>query len=430
MDILEFYGLKEDPFKLTPDPMYFFPSVSHNEALQSLNYVVQQREGFCLVSGDPGTGKTTLLNVFKENWKDRAEIALIFTPRLSPEEFLMAVLEDLNIRVTSANKNELLRTFRDFLIEKTGMGTPVIIIVDEAQNLPDETLEELRLLSNLETYKDKLLQIILIGQTELEQRLSGANLKQLSQRITVRVRLNPLSPKETLEYMNYRLIKAGRGFLKLDEGLLRHVHGFSAGIPRLINILSSRAIMSAYIEGSNIVAIKHVKYAIRHLKGGVTDKGMKRTRGLLYVVLLYSLLAVILTMAYFNITVPESLITYIPHVTEHKYTGATVIKTGEDRQPVQIPHQEISPEEKPQKSPISERAVKPLKYALVSVTAANVRGEPDIAVPRVGMVYKGDRIEIFGEGIDDKGEKWYKIIMPGDKEGWLSEKVITLTKNP
>lgn len=292
MDILEFYGLKEDPFKLTPDPMYFFPSSSHNEALLSLNYVVQQREGFCLVTGEPGTGKTTVLNVFKEGWKDKAEIALIVTPRLSPEEFLLSLLEDLNIKLMLTSKNAILKAFRDFLVEKSLAGKPVIIIVDEAQNLPDETLEELRLLSNLENDKEKLLQIILIAQPELEKRLKD-KLKQLNQRITVRARLSPLSSNETIEYINYRLIKAGKGFLKLEDGLSRPIYKFSAGIPRLINILASRATMSAYLEESNIVTRKHIRYAIRHLKSGFIDKEIKRRPGLIYALLAVLILLII-----------------------------------------------------------------------------------------------------------------------------------------
>src|SRR3989304_812893 len=136
MNILEFFGLKEDPFRLTPDPAYFFPSAGHNEALQSLNYLVEQREGFCLVSGEPGTGKTTLISVFMENWKEKAEIAMILTPRLSPEEFLMAVLDDFNVKSEKSNKNDILKAFRDFLVDRAQEGRPVIIIVDEAQNLP------------------------------------------------------------------------------------------------------------------------------------------------------------------------------------------------------------------------------------------------------------------------------------------------------
>src|SRR4030067_1802787 len=182
MDFLSFFGLKEDPFKLTPDPAYFYPSSTHNEGLLLLNYSIEQKEGFTTVIGDPGSGKTTLLNVFLEKWRSRAEIAIVLTPRLSPEEFLVSILEDLDISFKRKNKNEIIKAFRDFMIEKSSEGKWVIIIVDEAQNLPDETLEELRLLSNLENDKDKLLQIVLLGQPELESKLRSNRLRQLKQR--------------------------------------------------------------------------------------------------------------------------------------------------------------------------------------------------------------------------------------------------------
>lgn len=268
MSFLEFYGLKEDPFKLSPDPVYFYPSTAHSVALDSLDYTVEQKEGFCLVSGEPGTGKTTLLKVFMDRWKDRAEMALILTPRLGPEEFLEAVLEDLGVESGGKGKVQMLKAFRDFLIERSEVGWPVIIIVDEAQELPDETLEELRLLSNIETEKEKLMQIVLVGQSEIEKRLAAPALRQLDQRIAVRVRLAPLTAGEIIAYINHRLIRAGKGFLKLDDRMVRLIHRFSGGVPRVINVIASRTIMSAYLEGHNVVTARHVKCAIDHLDGG------------------------------------------------------------------------------------------------------------------------------------------------------------------
>ncbi|MDP2688764.1 MAG: AAA family ATPase [Deltaproteobacteria bacterium] len=269
MNFLEFYGLREDPFRLSPDPVYFYPSASHRVALDSLDYAVEQKEGFCLVSGEPGTGKTTLLKVFIDRWKERADIALILTPRLGPEEFLQALLEELNVReYGGSGKMRLIKAFRDFLLERSEDKRPVVIIVDEAQEIPDGTLEELRLLSNLETEKEKLLQIVLVGQPEMEKRLSTEALRQLDQRITVRARLAPLTAEEITAYINHRLIRAGKGFLRLDDRMVRLIHRFSRGIPRIINVITSRTIMSAYLEGHNVVTEKHVKYAIDHLDGG------------------------------------------------------------------------------------------------------------------------------------------------------------------
>lgn len=283
MNFLEFYGLKEDPFRLSPDPVYFYPSRSHQVALDSLDYTVEQKEGFCLISGEPGTGKTTLLKVFIDKWKERASIALILTPRLGPEEFLQALLEELNVECadigtgtgTGKGKINMLKAFRDFLLEMSERKRPVVIIVDEAQELPDETLEELRLLSNLETEKEKLLQIILVGQPEIEGRLSASSLRQLDQRINVRARVVPLTAGEITAYINHRLIRAGKGFLRLDDKMVRMIKGFSMGVPRIINVITSRTIMAAYLEGQNVVTARHVRYAIDHLD---SDRPARRLR--------------------------------------------------------------------------------------------------------------------------------------------------------
>jgi general secretion pathway protein A len=265
MDFLRFFGLKKDPFKLVPDPAFFYPSPCHNEGLLLMDYSIRQKEGFLLIIGDPGTGKTTMLNVFLKKWKAKAEIAIILTPRLSPEEFLSAVAEDLDINIENMNKNEIIKSLRDFMTIKASKRKRIIIIVDEAQNLPDETLEELRLLSNIETSKDKLLQIILSGQPELEARLRADNLRQLNQRIANRVYLKNFNPDETLDYINFRIAKAGRKTLQVHRKTCRAAHKLTKGIPRLINMLISRALMAAYLEESSLVLPRHIDHAVKSL---------------------------------------------------------------------------------------------------------------------------------------------------------------------
>ena len=272
MDYFEFYGLREDPFRLTPDTEFFFPSDNHRLALDSLDYAVEHKEGFCLIAGEPGTGKTTALKVFVNKWKERAEIALILTPRLSPKEFLAAVLDELGSGRGGGKKIDLIKAFRDFLLEKSLSGRPVVIIVDEAQDLSDDTLEELRLLSNMETEKEKLLQIILVGQSALEKRLKSEALKQLDQRIAVRVRLRPLTPEELYRYLNHRLQRAGGGYLKTGRGVAAAIFRYSKGVPRMVNIIASRAVMVAYLERRNSIKPGHVRCAARHLEGGPSAK--------------------------------------------------------------------------------------------------------------------------------------------------------------
>jgi general secretion pathway protein A len=255
---LSFFNLNDDPFRLTPDTAYFYNSPAHATALQSLEYCVTHKEGFCVLTGDPGTGKTTILRLFTEKWKERAEIALIMTPRLMPDEFFRAILDDFKIPL-SDSKNEMLKSFRDFLLTHAANDKRIAIIVDEAQELPDTTLEELRLLSNLETEKEKLLQIILIGQPELSNKLIRNPLRQLNQRITVRVKLNPLTAAETSDYINTRLIKGGNSSLLFNQKAKELIYSLSKGIPRTINLLSSRGLMSAFLEGTHEVTEKHIE---------------------------------------------------------------------------------------------------------------------------------------------------------------------------
>ena len=257
-DYLSFFNLNDDPFRLTPDTAYFYNSPAHATALQSLEYCITHKEGFCVLTGDPGTGKTTIQRLFTEKWKGKAEIALIMTPRLMPDEFFRAILDDFKIPL-SDSKNEMLKSFRDFLLTHATNNRRIAIIVDEAQELPDTTLEELRLLSNLETEKEKLLQIILIGQPELSNKLLRTPLRQLNQRITVRVKLNPLTAAETSDYINTRLIKGGNSSLLFNQKAKELIYNLSKGIPRTINLLASRGLMSAFLEGSSEVLEKHIE---------------------------------------------------------------------------------------------------------------------------------------------------------------------------
>jgi len=261
-EYLTFFNLNDDPFHLTPDTAYFYNSPEHTTALLSLEYAVTHKEGFCLLTGEPGTGKTTILRLFTEKWKERAEIALVMTPRLLPDEFFQAILDDFKIPLNDS-KNEMLKSFRSFLLANAADDRRVAIIVDEAQELPESTLEELRLLSNMETEKEKLLQIILIGQPELRSKLLCDSLRQLNQRISVRVQLDPLTAPETSDYINTRLIKGGNSSLLYEQKAKELIFTMSGGVPRTINLLASRGLMSAFLDESKIVMEKHIQVGAR-----------------------------------------------------------------------------------------------------------------------------------------------------------------------
>lgn len=275
-DYLSFFNLSDDPFHLTPDTAYFYNSPEHATALLSLEYCISEKVGFCILTGEPGTGKTTILRLFTEKWKERAEIALVMTPRLSADEFFLAILDDFKIPLSSS-KNEMLKAFRAFLLTHAADGKRVAIIVDEAQELPESTLEELRLLSNMETEKEKLLQIILIGQPELRSKLLSEQLRQLNQRITVRVQLKPLTEPETSDYINTRLIKGGISSMLYNQKAKNLIFNLSGGIPRTINLLASRALMCAFLDGNKIVSEKHVQIAAQDVMEPLASNSNKKT---------------------------------------------------------------------------------------------------------------------------------------------------------
>jgi general secretion pathway protein A len=251
---------------LVPNPAYLFLSKSHEEALAHLNYALSQGDGFVEITGEVGTGKTTLCRTFLENLDETTIAAYIFNPKLGPKQLLKTINDELGIATDSDNTRDLLNKLNSFLMQKKTENKKVIILIDEAQNLSRNVLEQLRLLSNLETCKEKLLQIILVGQPELTGILDSHDLRQLSQRITLRYHLAPLTYRETVEYIQYRIKIASQGLgIKFDRSALRKLFQYSRGIPRMINIACDRALLTAFGLNQKKITGKIVRNAIREL---------------------------------------------------------------------------------------------------------------------------------------------------------------------
>ena len=262
-----FFGLKQFPFNLTPDPRFFYFSRHHQEALSALLYGVETRRGFIQVTGEIGAGKTTLCRTLLEKLNGRVHSSLVFNPRLSEFEILQVIVEDFGIRPPGRKRKDYFDALNVFLIEEVKKGFNAVVIIDEAQLLSPKLLEQIRLLSNLETATQKLLQIILVGQPELKEILSRPGLVQFRQRISVRCHLPALSREEVENYIEHRLKVAGaEGNFFSDEALER-IHRLSGGIPRVINLLADRAMLAAFTQNSQLIVPSMVECAQADLEG-------------------------------------------------------------------------------------------------------------------------------------------------------------------
>ncbi len=265
---LDFYQFREAPFNITPDPRFLYYSERHREALNHMLYGVQERKGFIQITGEVGAGKTTLCRAFLERLGDEYTTALVLNPTLTATQLLAAILVEFGIPVPYNNRAQALKRLNDFLLSELSAGRDVALIIDEAQDLTPELLEQVRLLSNLETDQVKLLQILLIGQPELRDRLERKDLRQLRQRITVRFHLPPLNRSETERYIAHRLQVAGAAEPPtFSRWAFHRIYRYSRGVPRLINAVCDKSLLAGYADGEREISVHHVRRAVAELEG-------------------------------------------------------------------------------------------------------------------------------------------------------------------
>ncbi len=264
-----FFALKEKPFALTPNPRFLFLSKTHNEVYAHLIYGIESRAGFVEVTGEVGTGKTTILRTLLSHLdEDKYRVSFIFNPKLTAFELLRNINHEFGVADDGLNSPDLIHALNEFLLAENQAGRTPILVIDEAQNLSGEVLEQIRLLSNLETEEDKLIQVILVGQPELRHHLSDHSLRQLNQRIAVRYQLRPLNSEETTSYILHRLNIAGRPDGNVfTQAALKKVFQCSGGVPRRINLICDRALLTAYSEERVTVSPRDVKQAVAELAG-------------------------------------------------------------------------------------------------------------------------------------------------------------------
>lgn len=265
----EFFGLKEKPFSVTSDPSFLFLSRVHKEAFSHLVYGIKERKGFLEITGEIGAGKTTLCRALLNQLDRNTKSAFVFNSTLPELQLLQVILEDFGLVLEKRNKAAMLRQLNNFLIEELSKENNVILIIDEAQNLKPSVLEEIRMLSNLETEKEKLFQIILVGQPELKNKLNSPSLKQLRQRIGVRFHITPLEKDEMAKYIYHRLRIAGAkdGEIRFTEDAIDCIYRYSGGIPRLINMVCDKSLLAAYVMETKEINLPTVERSIQELEG-------------------------------------------------------------------------------------------------------------------------------------------------------------------
>lgn len=262
----KYYGFNDRPFNLTPDYKFFYASSKHEEALNCLLLAISERNGFVVITGEIGSGKTTVCRALLNKLDQTTKVALVLNTHLGKKELLTTVLEDLEIEYKSTSKTHILSALNKYLLEQASRDVNVVLVIDEAQNLTPSVIEEIRMLSNLETEREKLLQIVLMGQPELKKKLAMPKLEQFRQRVVFHYHLDPLNYDETSEYIKHRLKTAGNSEADIfTKGAIDEIFKFSKGIPRLINLACHNALISGLVCDSRHITVDVARDALKHV---------------------------------------------------------------------------------------------------------------------------------------------------------------------
>jgi general secretion pathway protein A len=274
---LSFYGLREAPFSPTPDPKFLFQSARHREALAQLLYGVRERKGFIVLTGEIGTGKTTLLRTLLERLDADTQVAYVHNSAMPWDGLLEYILHDWDVKAAGSSEAQRLMALNGFLVDQHRRNQSPVLVIDEAQNLSVDSLEAIRLLSNFETTSQKLLQILLVGQPELRDKLNRPELRQLKQRIALRCHIGPLTPEETRLYIRHRLRVAGATDAGIfTDGAVQKISDYSGGVPRVINITCDHCLLSGYADSKRRIDAKMVDEAVEYLEEGEQPKWRRR----------------------------------------------------------------------------------------------------------------------------------------------------------
>lgn len=278
----DYFNLKSKPFSLTPDLDFFYMGRQHEQALSSFKYGIEQKLGMMLLTGEVGAGKTTLSRVLISRLGENVSTALLFNPILDMSELLREVTKDFGIKSRFTSVQKQIEGLNKFLLNLTGEGKIAVLVIDESQNLSDEVLEMIRMLTNLETDKEKLLQVVLVGQPELNQKLAKHNLRQLDQRISTRVNLEPFTFTDMMRYINHRLcVAGGGGKIFFEPNAYKRIYKESKGYPRLINLLCDRSLMASFVHESYVINKSMVDQAVDDWRGGAKGSVIDRVKGMI-----------------------------------------------------------------------------------------------------------------------------------------------------